>query len=271
VKLLSSIQNPEIKHLRLLFDKAKIRKKEKLFVIEGEREIGRALAGGYTVQKYFFHEALPPEKRDYYSELDPSSFSYILEAHLFDKIGYRSGTEKMIAVAEAKSHALSDLKLKDNALILVIEAPEKPGNIGALLRTAAAADFDAVIIANPKTDLYNPNSIRASVGGIFRMPIALDQSKAVITYLLDHEIFIATAALKEGALPYHEFEFKTPCALVMGTEDTGLHDDWLENTHQNIIIPMSEKVDSLNLSVSAGILMYEAKKKNYNLNSTNID
>ena len=94
---------PEIKHLRLLFDKAKIRKKEKLFVIEGEREIGRALAGGYTVQKYFFHEALPPEKRDYYSELDPSSFSYILEAHLFDKIGYRSGTEKMIAVAEAKS------------------------------------------------------------------------------------------------------------------------------------------------------------------------
>ena len=177
----------------------------------------------------------------------------------------------MIAVAEAKSHALSDLKLKDNALILVIEAPEKPGNIGALLRTAAAADFDAVIIANPKTDLYNPNSIRASVGGIFRMPIALDQSKAVITYLLDHEIFIATAALKEGALPYHEFEFKTPCALVIGAEDTGLHDDWLENTHQNIIIPMSEKVDSLNLSVSAGILMYEAKKKNYYLNSTNID
>ena len=122
-------------------------------------------------------------------------------------------------------------------------------------------DFDGVIIANPKTDFYNPNSIRSSLGCLFALPTAIGTSQEVITYLNDNEYFIATAALQSDALAYDEFDYKTPCALVMGTESTGLNTNWLEASHQHLIIPMSSKVDSLNLSVSAGILMYQARRK----------
>ena len=153
------------------------------------------------------------------------------------------------------------LQLKtDNPLILVAEAPEKPGNIGAILRTADAANVDAVIIANPKTDLYNPNVIRSSVGGVFTNNIATGATTEIIEYLKSKKINIYGAIL-QSSISYHEQNFKESTAIVVGTEHDGLSKEWRENTTQNIIIPMSGSIDSMNVSVAVGILIFEAKRQ----------
>ena len=259
VNYLSSSKNPEIKTLKLLSQKSRERKKQGLFVIEGLRELEKALTAQYTLKALFIEEGYESEVEDLTSKLLGIN-QFLVAAAVFEQISFRSGSEKIMALAEAKNHSLSEFKVKKNALLLVIEAPEKPGNIGALYRTAAAADFDGVLIANPKTDFYNPNSIRSSLGCLFALPTAQGTSDEVIDYLNENEFFIAAAALEPNALAYDAFDYKTPCALVMGTESSGLSANWLEASHQHLIIPMSSKVDSLNLSVSAGILMYQARK-----------
>lgn len=260
MKYLSSIKNPEIKRLRLLYQKSRERKKQGLLVIEGMRELEKATAGNYKITGLFIKEGFESEFQVLTTKLSEVDL-FLVSNSIFEQISFRSGSEKVMAIAESKNHSLSKFKLNKNALILVVEAPEKPGNIGALYRTAAAADFDGVIIANPKTDFYNPNSIRSSLGCLFALPTAIGTSHEVINYLNDNEYLIATAVLQPDALAYDEFDYKTPCALVMGTESSGLNTNWLEASHQHLIIPMSSKVDSLNLSVSAGILMYQARRK----------
>jgi len=261
VKILSSNKNPELKKLRSLFQKARERKKLNLFVIEGVREIKKAITGGYAFESVFIHEAA---SNDFDPLLKPiqNVLKYIIKADLFEKLSIRSGSEKIIAVAKNKSHDLSELKLNDDSIILIIEAPEKPGNIGALFRTATASKMDAVIIANPKTDFYNPNSIRSSLGTLFLLPTAIASSKEVIAFLKKRKIIITTAAIHPHAMTYDQFDYNPPLAIVMGTESTGLDKLWIEETNQNLIIPMADEVDSLNLSVSAGILMYESQRKN---------
>ena len=260
MKYLSSNRNKEIKHLRLLFQKSRERKKQGLFVIEGLRELKKAIVGGYTIRSLFIEEENELEFECITQNLTDSE-QFLVSNEIFKQISFRSGSEKIMAIVQSKEHDLGLLNLNENNLILVIEAPEKPGNIGALYRTAIAAQFDGVIIANPKTDFYNPNSIRSSLGCVFLIPTAMATSDEVILFLNKNKIFIATATINTDAIPYNRFEFKTPCALVMGTESTGLDNNWLKASHQNLIIPMSQDVDSLNLSVSAGILMYEARAK----------
>jgi len=153
------------------------------------------------------------------------------------------------------------LKLKTrNPLILVAEAPEKPGNIGAILRTADAANLDAVIIANPKTDLYNPNIIRSSVGCVFTNTIATGSTSEIITFLKENNIAIYSAILQES-VPYQTCDFKESSAIVVGTESTGLSQEWRDESKQNIHIPMQGEIDSMNVSVAAGILIFEAKRQ----------
>ena len=260
MKYLSSYKNSEIKLLRLLSKKSKERKKRFLFVIEGLRELKRALDGNYTINSIFIEEGHEIEFGNITKKLSESD-QYLVSKNIFEQISFRSGSEKIMAIAQSKEHYLDLFKPKKNDLILVIEAPEKPGNIGALLRTAAAAEFDGVIIANPKTDFYNPNCIRSSLGCLFLLPTAIASSDEVVKYLIKKGFFIATAAIQEDAIPYNKFNYKTPCALVMGGESSGLGAKWFEASNQHLIIPMSKYVDSLNLSVSAGILMYEAKAK----------
>ena len=261
MKTLSSIQNPELKKLRLLFQKSRERKKQKRFVIEGEREIQKAIKGGYRLESVFMHESATDDFNSLLDLLKDTS-KYWIQAGVFEKLSIRSGSEKIIAIAQNKSHELAGLKLDKTSIILIIEAPEKPGNIGALYRTAAASNMDAVIIANPKTDFYNPNSIRSSLGSLFLLPTAMAPSDEVIAFLKERKVSILTAAIDPNAMAYDQFHYPPPCALVMGTESTGLDQLWLEKTDQNLIIPMADEVDSLNLSVSAGILMYESQRKN---------
>ena len=158
--------------------KSRVRKKEKRFVVSGERELSRAIEMGYTIETIFFRESYNAEADYEYSE-----DIYELSTALFDRISMRSGSDKVIAVLESKSHDIKDINVNNDSRVLVVEAPEKPGNIGALIRTAAAASWDAVIIANPKTDLYHPQIIRNSMGGIFSIPIAIGNTKDVISFL----------------------------------------------------------------------------------------
>lgn len=260
MKLISSLKNPELRNLRLLYDKARERKKQGLFLIEGERELQKAVMGNYTLKNIFIEAGSLP-KNKHIKSLLTQVITFFVKKPAFEKITRRSGSEKILAIVKSKTHYLEDLNLSNNPLILVVEAPEKPGNIGALYRTAVAAKINAIIIANPKTDFYNPNTIRSSLGSVFLMPTAQGSSREVISFLKKNSYTIVTTNLDTNAVNYDSFDYKTPCAIVMGSEKIGLETSWLEVTHQNLIIPMDKRIDSLNLSVSAGILMYEARRK----------
>lgn len=259
-KEITSIQNPYIKQLVQLKDKSRERKKSRLFLIEGKRELSLALKGNYDVDTVLFYSELISEEE--LSSLIPSNIKRIeISKDVFQKIAHRDTTEGIIAVAKTKSHLLDDIIFKsENPLILIAEAPEKPGNIGALLRTADAANVDAVIIANPKTDLYNPNIIRSSVGCVFTKQVATGSTKDIVSFLKQHHINIFCAAL-QASVNYHTQDYTLPTAIVVGTEATGLSDEWLQESTHNIIIPMQGEIDSMNVSVAAGILIFEAVRQ----------
>lgn len=242
----------------LLQEKAKNRKHTGTFLIEGRREVSLALKGGYEIVNILFY----PEICSAIEAQKISNTTELIEINkeVFQKLAYRDTTEGVLAIAKTKSQHLSDLKLSDNPLILVAEAPEKPGNIGALLRTADAANLDAVIIANPKSDLYNPNIVRSSVGCLFTNQIATGTTSEIIAFLKDRKINFYCATL-QNSTTYHTQDYTTPTALVVGTEATGLTQEWRDAATQNIIIPMQGEIDSMNVSVAAAILIFEAKRQ----------
>ena len=260
IKQISSTQNPLIKQLVLLKEKSRERKKSKAFLLEGKRELSLAIKGGYKIKTLLFYS-------DLFSEAEAKAMSrYGIEIieiskEVFQRIAHRDTTEGVIAVVETKAHALDQLNFSSkNPLILVAEAPEKPGNIGALLRTADAANVDAVIIANPKSDLYNPNIIRSSVGCVFTTQIAVAPSEQAIQFLQKYNFNIYAAILQKSE-PYHLQDYTQPTAIVVGTEATGLTQEWRAIATQNIHIPMQGVIDSMNVSVAAGILIFEAKRQ----------
>jgi len=259
LKLIISPQNPFVKSLLLLQEKSKARKDSGTFLIEGKREIELAKNGGYEIEtilylpEYLFAEEISQFQNDNIELIEVSR-------EVYQKLAYRDTTEGLLAVAQMKSHSLSDLKISANPLILVAEAPEKPGNIGALLRTADAANLDAVIIANPNGDLYSPNIVRASVGCLFTNQIATATTEEIITYFASQKISIYSASLQD-AESYHLQDFTTPTAIVVGTESTGLSEQWRQAAVKNILIPMQGAIDSMNVSVAAAILIFEAKRQ----------
>ena len=259
-KFISSLQNPTVKRILLLQEKARARRKENAFVVEGIREIGLALKGGFKPRELFYNAALLSAEK--LKDLVPFSLEVTeLSPEVYEKVAYRGSTEGVIAIFEDKELSLANIELKnENPLILIAEAPEKPGNIGALLRTADAAAVDAVFIANPKTDLFNPNIIRSSVGCVFTNQLATGTTSEIIAFLKERKIAIFGAAL-QASVPYYTPDFSKASAIVVGTEATGLSEEWLENTTQNIVIPMEGEIDSMNVSVAAGILIFEAKRQ----------
>ncbi|MBE9489677.1 MAG: RNA methyltransferase, partial [Bacteroidetes bacterium] len=235
-KQISSTQNPFIRQLVLLKDKSRERKKAGLFLIEGRREITLAIKGGYELETILFYPELFSE--DQINDLTNQHIDAIeVSKDVYQKLAYRETTEGIIAIAKTKDLSINNITFKtSDPLILVAEAPEKPGNIGALLRTADAANVDAVIIANPKTDLYNANIIRSSVGCVFTNQIAIGSTPDIIAFLKENKINIYCAAL-EASIDYYTQDYTKPTAIVVGTEATGLTNGWLENATQNIIIP----------------------------------
>lgn len=259
MKQITSVQNPFIKSLALLQEKAKARKQTGTFLIEGQREISLAIKGGYEIETVLFLPDLVTENQ--INKLVGSSVQLIeINKEVYQKLAYRDTTEGLLAVAKTKSLKLSDLKLSDNPLILVAESLEKPGNVGAVLRTADAANLDAVLIADPKSDLYNPNIVRSSVGCLFTNQIATGTTEEIIAFLKEKNISFYSATL-QNSTSYHTQNFTAPTALVVGTEATGLSQKWRDEATQNIIIPMQGEIDSMNVSVAAAILIFEAKRQ----------
>ncbi len=268
MKQISSLQNPLIKQILLLQEKSRERKKTGLFVIEGQREIQLAIKGDYKIKTLLYCPEITSEETIKNLNI---SFAEVIETSLevYKKIAYRTSTEGIVAISESKELHINSLNTPfdsaqstetKNQLILVAEAPEKPGNIGAILRTADAANVDAVIIANPKTDMYNPNIIRSSVGCVFTNTIATGNTSEIITYLKENNIDIYSAILQES-VPYQTCDFTQNTAIVVGTESTGLSQEWRDNSKSNIHIPMQGEIDSMNVSVAAGILIFEAKRQ----------
>ncbi|MBO7129164.1 MAG: RNA methyltransferase [Prevotella sp.] len=261
--IITSVQNARIKHVVALQQKSALRREEGRFVVEGQREIEHCIACGYEITEIFYCP-------DYTGEQEPSVnlgqiytgflSPCVVSAAVYEKMAYREGTEGVIAVAKCKEHRLKDLQLPQNPLIVVLESVEKPGNLGAILRTAEGAHVDAVIVCDPLTDLYNPNLIRASIGGVFSVPTAVCTSKECIAFLKANKIRILTAQLQDS-YDYYDYNMCGATAIVMGTESTGLTNIWREAADVHIRIPMLGRLDSLNVSVSAAILMYEAVRQ----------
>ena len=253
--IITSVQNARIKHVVALQQKSSLRREEGLFVVEGQREIEHGIACGYEVVELFVLNTI-----DYSGSIAPT----FVTPQVYEKMAYRGSTEGIIAVVRCKEHSLltlcSSLSAKTRPLIVVLESVEKPGNLGAILRTAEAAKVDAVIVCDPLTDLYNPNLIRASIGGVFCVPVAVCTSGECITFLKEHGVRILTAQLQDS-YEYYDYDMRHATAIVMGTESTGLTDQWREAADAHIRIPMLGRLDSLNVSVSAAILMYEAVRQ----------
>ncbi|AHM60838.1 rRNA methylase [Flammeovirgaceae bacterium 311] len=259
--VITSPQNPRVKKLLELQEKSRSRRNDNMFVIEGPREIGLAIAGGYRIESLYFCPQLITT-REARQTIDEAGNAEQIELSLavFEKIAYRKTTGGLIAVALMKPHRLQDLRLSNNPLVLVCEGVEKPGNLGALLRTADAARLDALIVCDPKADFYNPNVIRSSVGCVFTQPVAMATSAEAIEWLRQKRIKLYVTALT-ASVRYDSVDLSKPAALVMGTEATGITEEWLHASDQNIIIPMRGVIDSMNVSAAAAVVVFEAARQ----------
>jgi RNA methyltransferase, TrmH family len=254
---ITSRQNPKIKNLTLL-QKHSERLEQDLFILEGIKEIEKAIKAGYYFDSLFFLSKLIDIKAItvLFKDKLPKQI-YEVNADVYEKIAYRENSGGIVALARPQLHSIDSLKLTDNPLFLVIESVEKPGNLGAIYRTADAAGIDAIIICDPKTDLYNPNAVRASLGCVFTVPTVLTTSPKAISWLKNQNIKIFCTYLK-ASVPYHSIDYTNSSAIVMGSEATGISPIWVEAADANIIIPMSGAADSMNVSTSAAVLIFEA-------------
>jgi TrmH family RNA methyltransferase len=258
---IASLQNNRIKNIQKIISKSKERKEQNLFVIEGARELSLAIAGAYELDSVFICPGLFA-RTDYPEVLQAIHPKILFEVSepVFQKLAYREGSDGILALSRPKSHTLHDLPLPENPFIIVLESVEKPGNLGAILRTADAAKADAVIVCDPLTDVYNPNAIRSSVGCIFTVPIAVSTNPETFSFLKAKQIELFAAELQASQW-YQETDFTIPSAIIMGTEADGLTDFWLEKADARIKIPMRGKIDSLNVSVSTAIITFEAMRQ----------
>ena len=253
--VITSPHNPKIKSL-LALEKPRERRKQQQFIIEGKKEIGLALAAGYRIGNLFYCVDIFPE-RDLKSLDIDSKFLVPVTQEVFDKIAVRENSGGVIAVAEMKTHRLQEFELSKAPLVLILESVEKPGNLGAILRTADAAGIDGVVVCDPQTDFYNPNVVRSSLGCVFTKQIATASSEETIAWLKGNKINIYCTYLK-ASRPYTDVDFKLPSAIVMGTEATGLSEIWVKAATANIIIPMQGSIDSMNVSTSTAVVVFEA-------------
>lgn len=255
---ITSTQNPKVKSL-LALEKPRERRKQQLFIIEGKKEISMAIEAGYKIGNLFFCDEIV-DVADIPAQLKDEKLLIPVSKEVFDKIAVREGTGGMIAVAEMRIHALDQIQLSKNPLILILEGVEKPGNLGAILRTADAVNVDAVIICDTQTDFYNPNVIRSSLGCVFTKQVAAATSEETISWLKKNNIDIYCTYL-QASQPYHTIDYQKPSAIVMGTEATGLTDVWVKQANANIIIPMLGKIDSMNVSTAAAVVVFEARRQ----------
>ena len=262
-EIITSLQNPRVKEVTALQNSSSLRREKGLFVVEGLREVERCVESGFRLRSVFYCPALCR----HLPTLSEGVRVFEVSEAVYGKMAYRGGTEGIVAVVcgSAQDRSLESLERilsgdTSAPLIVVVESVEKPGNLGAMLRTADAAGVSAVIVCDPRTDLYNPNLIRASLGGVFTRSVAVCSSEEAITWLKNHGISILTAQLQDSGL-YYDTDMTRPTALVFGAEADGLSDIWRQAADAHIRIPMLGGIDSLNVSASMAVLCYEALRQ----------
>ena len=251
--LITSVQNPRVKAVVALQQKSAEIRRTGLFVVEGKRELEHCVETGLEVKEIFVC-------REIAGEMEEQANMWEVTKEVYEKMAYRGSTEGVMAVVKSKERRLEDLQLSESPLIVVVERVEKPGNLGAILRSADAAGADAVVVCDALTDLWNPNLIRSSIGAVFTVPCVVCSSEECIAYLKGHGIQILTAQLQDSRL-YYDTDMRCGTAIVMGTEATGLTEVWRQAADAHIRIPMLGQLDSLNVSVSAAILLFEAVRQ----------
>lgn len=254
-RMITSVHNARVKAVAALQQKSAERRRTGLFVVEGRREVERCVEAGLEVASAY----VCPDIAGGMCSL-PADEVCVVSREVYEKMAYRGGTEGIVAVVRDKMLTLGDLALGERPLLLVVERVEKPGNLGAILRSADAAGVDAVVVCDPLTDLRNPNLIRSSLGAAFTVPCVACEGADCIAFLKARGIQILTAQLQDSRL-YYDTDMQRPTAIVMGAEATGLTDLWRDAADAHIRIPMAGQVDSLNVSVSAAILLFEAVRQ----------
>jgi TrmH family RNA methyltransferase len=260
---ISSAHNPRFR-AALALREGRERRARGRILVDGLREIDRALASRVAMIEAW----VDPERRDHDHDLRDivdrlaSSGAWVVEAvpRLLDRLSYGDRNEGVVVVAATPRTALADLALPPSPLIGVIEGVEKPGNLGAILRTADGAGVSALIVADPGTDLFNPNVIRASLGTVFTVPTAVSSTGDVLAWLRDRSIRIVAARV-QGSVVYTQVDLAGPLAIALGSEARGLSDAWGELAVASVRVPMLGVADSLNVSAAAAILFYEAVRQ----------
>ncbi len=232
-------------------------------IVDGTRELSRAIDAGIEFVEVFVCEELciSDDARNALAAVQRTDAELLhATSAVFAKLAFGDRVEGIVGIAPAPQHTLDDLTLPENPLIAVIERLEKPGNVGAILRSADAAGVSAVIVADGGTDLYNPNAIRASLGTVFSMPICAASSQAVVQWLLENRWKIFAARV-DGSIDYLEADYTGGAAIVLGSEADGLSDVWRNESIQAVRLPMLGIADSLNVSATAAVLFYEALRQ----------
>ena len=247
--IIESFQNEKIKNLTRLLTKNSDRKKAGVFIVEGKQENERAQKFGFEAIEFFiceniFNEEFPKGKINFVSE------------KIYEKIAYRGTSEGIIGIYKTKESQLKDYKTKENASVIVVESVEKPGNLGAILRSCEAFGIDALIVTDAKVDFYNPNVIRSSVGCLFGMNVFQTSNEELYDFLTENGFNIYTTIMDETSENIHNRNFTEKSAVLFGTEHSGLSDFW-KGKGNNTLIPMSGTIDSLNLSNAVAITCYE--------------
>jgi TrmH family RNA methyltransferase len=252
---ITSLQNPKVKQIVRLRDDKKTRKAEGLMLVEGHDEIQLALSAGHKPQTLLSSPELASSQINGFA-----AETLTVSRKVFEKISYRENPDGWLAIFPLPHTTFDDLKLGKTPFVIVAESVEKPGNLGAILRTADAAHIDALLLCDPRVDLWNPNVVRASRGALFSVPVIETENASALEWLKKNGIRIL-AATPAANVDYTDVDLREPIAVAVGTEDEGLTDFWLSNAEVKVKIPMMGKVNSLNVSVSAALIVYEAVRQ----------
>lgn len=262
VEKITSLQNPRVKQLVKLRDR-RPRDEAGVFLVEGYREIRRALEKRVPLQELYVAPEwfLGENEPDLIARAEQAGARvFELSREAFAKVAYRERPDGLLAVAPQWKRSLADLALRADPFLLVVEAIEKPGNLGTILRSADAAGCDAVIVCDPVTDIFNPNVVRASTGVLFSVPLVVGESAEVLAWLRAKKIRTVATTPAAQTL-YTAADLRGPLAVVMGSEQYGLSEFWLKEADLPVRIPMAGQADSLNVAMATIITLFEAVRQ----------
>lgn len=264
---ITSLQNERVKAAVKLRDR-KGRDKQSRVAIDGLREIRRALEAGVEFLEVFTCESFvsTSEAQALLLQIEamPSTCLEVTES-VWDKLTFGNRRDGIFVVAKPPTKSFEDIPTRENAFIVILDGVEKPGNVGAVIRSADGAGADAVILTNAGTDTYNPNAVRASLGTIFCLPVVSAGIEETVLWLQEKNIQVHVAIVNDAAVSYTECDFKSSTAVVFGSEAHGVHDQWIAHSDfQGMHLPMRGQADSLNVSAASAVVLYEIVRQRHN-------